>query len=107
MADRPYVPRGYQPVLPLDLLMLKQLPKVGTLFMGVYPEAASIRDIQKGITEAELPTAMLSTRLRILHHYGLVVPVSIPRSPTMGWQITPEGEAFVASQTREEVSDGG
>lgn len=106
MAKRkPDSRRGvYLPMLPLDVLILKELPKEGTMFMGVYPEGASIRDVQKVVAEGRLTSSMISTRLRVLHLFGLVTGVTIPRSPTIGWQITKKGEEFVAEQ---EVTDGG
>lgn len=93
----------YNPVLPLDVLILKLLPKEGAMFMGVYPEGASIGDVRKGVADGKLGSPLISTRLRVLHLHGLAVPVSIPRSPTAGWQVTREGQQFIAEQ---EVPDG-
>jgi hypothetical protein len=96
----------YNPVLPLDVLILSQLPKEGSIFMGVYPEAASVSDLVKKIAGGAVPSVLISTRLRVMHLYEMVVTVSVPRSPTAGWQITPAGEAFVAENTPKEVPDG-
>jgi hypothetical protein len=94
----------YLPVLPLDVLILKELPKVGTTFMGVYPEAASIADLRKKIAEGKLPSSLIGTRLRVLHQFGMAEAVTVPRSPTAGWQVTPEGEQFIIDQ--DGVSNG-
>lgn len=111
MAERKPDPRRgvFVPVLPLDVLILKVLPKEGSMFMDVYPEGASIRDVQKSIADGRLASSMLSTRLRVMHHFGYCADVTIPRSHTAGWQVTPKGDAFVAEHEtpQQEVSDGG
>jgi DNA-binding HxlR family transcriptional regulator len=88
----------YYPVLPLDVLILKLLPKEGSMFMNVYPEGASIKDIQRQVGEGRLSTSMISTRLRVMHLFGYCEAVTIPRAHTAGWQVTPKGEQFIAEQ---------
>ena len=93
----------FNPVLPLDVLIIKTLPKEGSMFMGVYPEGASVADIRKAVANGQLPVSLLNTRLRVLHRFELVEAVKIPRSPTMGWQVTAKGEQFAAENPAPEA----
>jgi hypothetical protein len=96
----------YNPVLPLDVLILKELPKEGSTFMGVYPEGASISDLLKVLAGGKLSSPLISTRLRVLHLFGMAESVKVPRSPTSCWQITPKGEQFVRENPLKEVPSG-
>jgi hypothetical protein len=97
----------FNSILPLDVLILQQMPKEGAMFMGVYPEAASIADIQKAIAGGKLASPLISTRLRVLHQFELAKTVQIPKSPTAGWQITAKGEQFVRENSPKTEADDG
>jgi len=98
----------YEPVLPLDSMILEQLPKQGALISNIYPDAISSRDIAKLVPGSDV--SLISTRLRVLRIFGLVVTYKIPRSPTQGYQITPKGESLLVDLgvrgSSTEVSDG-
>jgi hypothetical protein len=98
-------PKGpYVPVLPLDKLILGLMPKEGSTFMSVYPEAVSVINMQKEIekiTGGTVPTSVISSRVRLMNAYGFVVKVFVPRQNTAGWQITPSGEALFPSEVRD------
>ncbi len=101
----------YNPVLPLDVLILQLMPKEGTMFMGVYAEGATVGDIRKRVAGGKLDSSLISTRLRVLHMFGLATKVAVPKQPTAGWQVTPKGEQFVRDNpppvAAEGASDGG
>jgi hypothetical protein len=97
----------YNPVLPLDVLILQLMPKEGTMFMGVYAEAAFVTDIKKAIAQGQLPSSLISTRLRVLHMFGYATKVYVPKSHTAGWQATPKGEQFVRDNPPPVAAEGG
>ena len=94
----PYVP------IPLDREILRLLPDEGTMFMSVYPEGPSVKNLQKLIAEGKISTTIISSRLRLMRQYGHVVKVQVPRQETMGWQATPNGRALFPDAEATDVS---
>jgi|SRR5215831_15118629 len=99
------MPTGvYDPVLPLDRMILELLPEQGALISGIYPDAMSAYDIVKKIPGSD--TELISTRTRVMGHFGLVISMKIPKSPIQGYQVTAAGKKFLRSFVSPEVSDG-
>lgn len=93
----------FVPVLPLDALILKELPDEGTTFMGAYPEGKNVKDLGKVIGEGQIPSSVFGTRLRLLNMFGLVVHVKTVRGSTAVYQITAAGKKFLAQQAADQV----
>lgn len=94
-------PRGvglaeYEPVLPLDALILKELPPQGTTFADVYPIGENVQSLKKKVGGGMLDSETFSSRLRVMHLFGLVVPVKSVKASTKQWQITTAGKKKLA-----------
>lgn len=88
---------GYDPVLPLDKLLLEELPPEGSLILGVYPDGKSAKDLQKAVANGQLPMTQISTRMRVLHLFGLALRTKTVRASGAVYQITDEGKKYLAS----------
>lgn len=82
----------YQIIEPLDYLILEQLQDEGTLMGGYYPLATNVAALKKHFKE--LPSTLLSARLRVLGMQDLVVNIATAGSKN-GWQRTPKGKELM------------
>lgn len=85
---------NFEPVLPLDRLILDFLPPEGSMFAELMPIGETVKAMSVKVTNNLLPTSVISTRIRLLHKKGYVVPVHSTGQGTghKSWQITPSGQ---------------
>jgi DNA-binding MarR family transcriptional regulator len=95
----------YRPIVPLDFLILAELPDEGSLFMGVYPEGKTAKDVTNVVGKGVLKISTVSTRLRMMRKEGLTERTHGLGFGTLIWQITPKGKALLrqweSTQTKE------
>lgn len=90
---------NYEPVLPLDEMILDFLPKEGSMFAGLYPIGETVKAMDNKAFKNQIPTSVVSARVRLMHKVGLVIQVKQPGSKTSGrsWQITEAGQRQLAA----------
>jgi hypothetical protein len=93
---------GYSPVLPLDELLLRELPDEGTIFAGVWPEGKTAKDLVGLLGNPQIDIAATSNRLRVMGMFGMVVAVKTVRKAANAYQITAKGKEFLASLNTKE-----
>lgn len=87
----------YEPVLPLDAIILGFLPDEGAMFADIYPIGETVKAIVAKPLEGKVRTGIVSSRIRLLKKAGLVVSAKTIGGHNAGqsWQVTPAGKAML------------
>lgn len=96
---------GYRPILPLDALILKELPDEGAIF-AVWPEGKSARELSQIVADGQVSVVDISSRLRVMSIFGLIVRTRTVRNSANIYQVTPLGKKHLASFKPKEAGDG-
>jgi hypothetical protein len=96
--------RAKYAVIPdMDAAILKMLPKQGSK-LGLKPLGKQVKSMARELKDEGLTSANIAGRMGVLQHLGYAVKVVVqPVGNGAGWQITPEGEQFVARVDNGEV----
>lgn len=90
----------FEPVLPLDMLILDFLPPEGSTFAGIYPIGETVKAMVNKIGGGKVGTGTFVARVRLMHKAGLIVNVNQPgvgrENTGRAWQITAKGKAQLA-----------
>lgn len=94
-------PDHYEPMLPIDRMIVEGMPPEGTLFAGIYPTGLTARDVYEKIVQKGDFSDTLG-RVRSLTLYGLLTPIQIPRASVKGYQRSALGEKWLVKWQRED-----